>query len=379
MKTLAQLRSETLVRIGDVPQAIWTADEVDGYLQNGYQTVGDSLRTFWDIVYFENLPAGFSMNYAWERHFLSAETAPFDYGVANLNMEDERLASHDERHAVGPADHTSPFEVLEGHYDAAGCDPAMPAVGQLYDLLTQLDRLTYDRRGIDAMEARRMSKVDARYEITQGEVYGYIWQKDGVRALRKIRVPAQRSDTIVFRGDFGTLRDIADLWPLDDLTGWEDPAFDPGGFDNDGFFTLAADAALWGVPRRIPGHHPMGFQAPGIPRRFFLEGMNVRIEHFRHGAPMIEGADPCELPDLYAGYLRDYAMHKCYERRGPGQDLKLSDHFKTRWARGLARIARRVELTDTEHVMVMGGDGRPSVQRPPKPKLPWNYGSTVRW
>lgn len=378
MKTLDDLRQATMKRLGDAEGVIWTSDEVDLHIKNGYQAIGNTQSAFFDVLYAENLPAGFSMNYAWERRYLSTSPANFDFGVANFTYEEERFMSGDELHAVGPAKYTSPFELLEGHFDAAACDPAIPATAELPESLAALDRVVYDKRGIDEMEARRMSKVDARYEITAGEVYGYIWQKDGIRTLRKVRVPAQRAGVYNFRGAWGTLRDITDIWS-GAISGFNEPGFDQLGFDNIGFFTLDTDAALWGIPRRIPGHHPMGTSRFGIPRRFFQETTNVRVEHFRQGRPMNVATDVCELPDLYARYLQDYAQGKCLERPGPGQDEKLAKHFLDRWARGLARIARRVQLTDTEHVMVMGGSGQPSVMRPPRPKLPWPYGSTVRW
>lgn len=352
MTTLGQLRAQVASRLGDVEAAIWTGDEIDLHLVDGYQQIANTLGVFWDQAYLENRPAAFSVSQTWELAFLGS-AAPFTVGVANFTYEDERRLLGDERLRLGPANYTSPFEFTDGHLSDAGADTSIPATADLPKTVTALDRVTWDARGIDAMEARTLSRMDARYELTVGEVYGYIWQKDGIRTLRKVRVPGQPSDNAQIDGAWGLLRNPADLAD-DTVTG------------------------TWGVPRRIPGHHPIGPDTFGAPRRPFLDGKNVRVEHFRQGRALDSSASVCELPDRYAVYLRDYAMALCLGRRGPGQDLKLAAHFQQRWDRAIARIQRRLQVVDAERVSVIGGDGRPSVSRPPRPSLPWQYGSRVR-
>lgn len=377
---LLELRGQTQDRLGDPGQVIWTADEVDGHLVNGYQQIARHTRPFFDWAYLDNLPATFSLTQTWERRYLtaSAAAANFDAGVANYTCPDELGLLEETRLQLGPAQSTAPWEILFGHYDAVPCNPAIAALADLPPTLTELDRVTWDKRGIDAMEPRQMSKVDARYEITAGEVYGYMWELDGVFTLRKIRVPAARASTVTADGGFGTLRDPTDLVSVDNVTGWETAGFDAGGFDNEAFEVEQEDTALWGLPRRWPGHHPIGTEHQGISRHFFLEGTNVRAEIYRQGRALDSGVDECELPERYARYLRDYAMSKLLERRGPGQDLALAKHFGARWARGLDRIQRRTSSINDEHAIVMGGDGMQSLTRPPRPKLPWQYGSRVR-
>jgi hypothetical protein len=189
--------------------------------------------------------------------------------------------------------------------------------------------------------------------VTKGEVYGYTWQKDGVRTLRKVRVPSAQASTAVVTGSWGLLRRPTDL-------------------------TTDTVSGSWGVPRRVAGHHPIGTELFGVPRRAYLETLNVRVEHYRQGRALVAASDVCELPDRYAVYLRDYAQGKCLERDGPGHDAALAAHFLQRWARGLARVDRRVLGMQSETVRVLGGDGRPSVARPPRPQRPWPYGSVVR-
>jgi hypothetical protein len=353
MKTLGALRTDVLSRLGDLQETIWTADEVDFHLVGGYQEIATRFGIFFDLTYLENLPRGASYSQPWEKALLDA-FGGFDYGYANFTAEFERRMLGDERLRYGPANHTSPFEATDGLLSRAGASTDIPATADLPKTLTALARVTWDNRGIDALQARRTSHDDARYELTKGEVFGYIWQKDGIRALRKVRVPSAQTDTVTVNGSWGLLREPSDL-STDTVTG------------------------TWGIPRRIPGHHPIGTDQFGAPRRPFLDGKNVRVEHFRHGRAMDADVDVfCELPDRYAMYLRDFAQARCLARPGPGQDLVLAAHFEQRWARGLARIERRLQVVDAERTHILGGDRQTLGRRPPRPKLPWQYGSAVR-
>ena len=174
-----------------------------------------------------------------------------------------------------------------------------------------------------------------------------------MRTLRKVRVPATQASTVTVTGSWGLLRTPADL-SSDTPTG------------------------TWGICRILPAHHPIGSETWGTPRRVYLEGFNVRVEHFRQGRRLLFAQTICELPPRYARYLCDYAIAQCLSRPGPGFDAELAGHFDQRWKRGLARIARRLVLVDMEHTFVMGGEGVPRIGKPPRARLPWAYGSRVR-
>jgi hypothetical protein len=354
--TLGQLRQAVLHRLGDDQAIIWSVDEVNDYLTAAYRLLATELAIFWDQLYLENLPRGFSYTQPWEALLLDG-SKDFDFGVGNYTAAFEQTAGaslgFDPRLRYGPANYTSPFEATDGNLMRAKASTAIPATADLPKILTKLDHVSWDNRSIEALEARSYSKMDARYEITAGEVYGYTWQKDGVRTLRKVRVPAAQCDTVTVTGSWGLLRTPADL-STDAITGSR------------------------GIARIIPGHHAIGPEIFGAPRRPFLEGKNVRVEYFREGRRLDDDGDVCELPFRYALYTRDYAQAQCLSRPGPGFDKELADHFTQRWARGLARIQRRLVVVDLEHTTVMGGDGLPSVTRPPRPALPWSYGSRVR-
>lgn len=278
-------------------------------------------------------------------------------GVANYTAAWERELARDvadDRDWSGPATSTAPWEFTDGFASRALVDTSLSALYELPDTLTDLVRVTWDKRGTDALEAHPMQGVDSRYEITQGEVYGFLWEKDGLRTLRLVRVPGVAADTITVSADtYGVMRGVTDL-------------------------TADTVSGSWGGPRCIPGQHPIGGGTYGAGRRPYLDTHNVRVEHFRHGTPLDHGEAVCELPDRYAVYLVDYAAWKCLLRNGPGQDVVLAEHFHQRWIRNTARVAQRIDGVDREETIVLGGDGVALTTRPPRPKLPWAYGSVVK-
>jgi hypothetical protein len=350
MTTLGNLLDTIRRRLGD-NGAVWTNDAIIEEIQVG-QSLIDDLPIYYDWTYPENLPRGFSYTQPWERAYV-LDMGGFDYGCANFTYEEERRLLGDERDRIGPANHTSPFEATDQWLSSVGASTDISATVDLPTSVIALDRLTWDNQTIDALNGRELAAMDGRYELTRGEVYGYTWRKDGVRTLRKVRVPAAQASTVTVNGSWGDLRRPTDL-TTDTVTG------------------------TWGIARRIPGMHPMGPEAFGLPRRPYLEGKNVRVEHFRHSRDLSERNDEVELPDRYAIYLRDYAMARLLEVAGPGQDLVLSAHYQQRWDRAMARIASRLSRMDKERVTVLGGDGRGLQRRPPRPQLPWQYGSRVR-
>jgi hypothetical protein len=355
--TLGALRRDTQHRLGDDQGTIWSDAEVAGNLVDGYLQIATQHPVFWDVTYLESLPRGFSYTQPWEREFLRHSGA-FDYGVANFTAEFERPAGRSigfrERDRYGPANHTSPFEATDGFLARAGASTAMAATADLPKTLTKLDRVTWDLRVIDAVDPRTWSRLDGRYETNAGEVFAYTWQKDGVRTLRKIRVPAAQGDTVTVVGSWGLLRSY------------------------DSTVSSATPTGSWGIPRMLEGHHPIGPDLWGAPRRIYLDGKNMRVEQFRQGRVLDADEIVCELPQRYARYLVHFAMGACLSRPGPGYDEALAKFYDTLWTRGLARIERRTQLVDTERVVVMGGGGTSTTGRPPRPKLPANYGSVVR-
>lgn len=352
--SLAALRSLVMDRLQDPGNAVWQADDIDADLRTAYRNLATRFVLFWDQVYLENLPRSFSVTEDWEVAYLDA--GRFDAGVANYTASGDRDAFidefADEDLANGPANYTSPFYAIDGWLSTTRADTSIPATAELPDAVVEIERATWDSKALDALTPQRLMAGDSRYQFTKGDLYGYTWQQDGLHTLRKIRVPAGQATCVTVNGSWGIPRNVTDL-SGDTITG------------------------TWGIPRRIPGHFAMGPDTWGIPRRPYLDGLNVKVEVQRTGREMDADADECELPDRYALYLIDYAQAKAYAKKGPGQDVKLSGFFDQRWGRNVARIERRLQQVWTQRVMVLGGAvvGR---ARPPRPALPWPYGSRTR-
>lgn len=370
-ETLVAIRTATLRRLGDVLGEIWSDDEIDAAVREGYRELALAGRAFVDHTFAENLPAGFTVTAA-----VDQGEAAFAYGiVANYTLDDERRLVTPARAALGPANHTSPFEATDGWLDDCGASTAIPATVDLPAPVTEIERGTWDGRTLTALDGRQLAAMDTRYQLTRGEVYGFLWRHDGVRTLRKVRVPARAAACHTINGSVGILRDPSDL-SSDIVTGArENGAFDPLAFAANAFDD---DGILRGFPARIPGEHPIGTESFGIPRRPYRDGTNVRLEHWREGRAIDTPADVCELPARYSRYLQDYAQWRALLRPGPGQDLALAGHYQVRWARGLARVQRRQQTVERERVGVFGGTVRQTMNRPPKPQLPWQFGSRVR-
>ena len=346
---LDNLVERVLHRLGDSAQTVWTYAEIEGYLQTGTRELAAAVPVVWDRLYLENLPAGFHCTADWEE-----ELADFRYGVASYTYPEELLYIDDEEmehDEIYQANHTSPSDI---HYlEDIGASTAMRGTVELPDELVAIERATWDNRGIDATSPGRLRQADDQYQETAGEVFAYSWRHEGPRTFRKIRVPAVMADTYEVDGNWGILCDPSDIG---------DPEVE----------------GTWGLPRRIPYHYPMGdAEGWGLARRVYRDGKNVCVEHFRR--PTVTATES-EIPDRYNVYLAHYCQWKALVRNGPGQDYKLAQLYKTWWDRGLVRIRSRSQKQSRDRIGRWGGTtGTPSSSgRPPRPKLPWQYGSTVR-
>lgn len=345
---LANIVERTLHRLGDSAQKIWSYDEVENYLRHGARELVTNVRVVWDQLYMENLPAGFHCTADFEEGLTD-----FAYGVASYTFPDELDYIDDsemEHDDIQQANHTCPSEL---HYlEGIGASTAMRGIQQLPFTLVDIDRATWDNRGIDATTPRRARQDDDQYEETAGEVFQYAWRQEGPRTFRKIRVPSAMAETYVVDGAWGIMCDPTDL----------------GDPDVEG---------TWGAPRTAPGYFPMGdTEGWGLARRFYSDDNNVRVEHYRQ---LRVTPTDSELPLRYFTYLTHYCQWKCLIKHGAGQDYKLAQLYKTLWDRGQERIRSRGMMQGIEKVHRMGGSSdRSRRSGPPRPKLPWQYGSTIR-
>lgn len=407
-KTRTELLNEVLNHLGDTELAVWTAAEVISYLDEGYKRMAESTLCFWDIGYIENLPysgsytasweadykaveeydetphnynypweldycAGyvtyklFDYCYEWELAYLDTLTARGDF-TAHWEVEYATLEvkspdwvyynqfnyTHDWEinyidNGIGPANHSYPWEWQDEYVDTE----YIRAVAKLPTDFYRMDRATNDWSKIDPHMSATLEVDDRVYETQQGKVIGYLMDKDGLRTIRKYKVPNANADYYDVTGDWGILRDPSDI-TSDSVNG------------------------SWGIPRCITGEHPIGPYRWGLPRRVYQDGGNFRIEYFRRGRPVESGDDEYEMPDAYCKYLRHYAMNRALAREGAGQDLKLAAHYEERWLVGLKRMGARQITARVSRTRILGARKVVRGARPPKPVLPWEYGRVVR-
>lgn len=347
---LTNIVERVLHRLGDSAQKIWSYDEIESRILHAAREMAAEVRLVWDQAYLECLPPGMNHTGEFEVDYITDE---WDYGIGSYSLDDEAALLDElfESDEVRRANHTSPDDLF--FMEDGGASTVGEAVVELPETLTDVDRALWDGRGIPATTARRSEMTDARYELTSGEVYTYTFEKDGPNALRRIRVPASIADIYYHSGTWGIARDI------DDVT---DEGVD----------------GTWGIPRQFEGEHPIGdTEGWGLPRRFYQDGLNMRVEYFR--TPSIDtDMRGSELPNRYFLYLADFAQWHALKRNGAGQNLPLADLYRQRWERNLARIKARLERTWKQKTHVLGGHAEQRNRVMTRPRLPWQFGATVR-
>ena len=377
-RRINNLVERVLHRLGDSAQKIWTYEEIEGYVRRGAREMAATVKLVWDQTYLECLPSGFSYTSEWEQRY---GYVTFDYDVASYTSVDEASVMDSEEWLeadnVQRANHTSPSDL--DYFDDVNASTTQRGTAELPAALTDLDRVTWDARPIDAATHRRAQSHDSRYELTEGEVYAYTYQKDGPNTLRKIRIPSAVADIYTVDGSWGIVRnvdevvenvDYPDDYPLTVVLQWPEYS---------GAVYLVGIVGAWGVPRQVQGEVPLGTtQGWGIPRRFYREGMNMRAEFYR--VPHIDDdMSRSELPDRYFLYLGDFAQWRALKRNGPGQNYPLAGIYEQRWSRNLARIQNRINRKWKAKTHVLGDiASQRGKTGPPTPKLPWQYPAVSR-
>lgn len=213
-------------------------------------------------------------------------------------------------------------------------DVASQATYTLPTDLYKIERITWKKKRLIPLRASELQREDPRYETTTGDVWGYIQDGDGIGTIRKVRIPASTvsgnvSIEYLYRG---TTLANATLAPLSHE--FEGPP-----------------SASWSITTDLPRIAMVGFSLPAASTAF-------------------------ECPDRFVKYIRDYACARALERDGPGQDLKLSAFYQTRYDVGLSHVLRRRSRVQAVRTGSFGAPTKASA--PPKPRLPWQYGKVVR-
>ena len=117
----------------------------------------------------------------------------------------------------------------------------------------------------------------------------------------------------------------------------------------------------------------------GLPRRPYKDGGNVRVEFYHNPLVLSNNSDTFDIPDRYVKYGYWYALWRMFEKEGDGQDFETAEHYKKRWEMGLARMQRRKEEAEASNrTGILGGNTGFHRSRPPRPRLPWQFGRRVR-
>lgn len=326
-------------------RSIWQASEIFAYVQEGYNEIALATGCFWDTDVLPDYAFAFNYSSAFEKnYFIGGDRIS---GLAGFTSEFERDYIDN---AQGPANHNFHWE-----HNGGFVSESLPAATvELRDDLNVIERATWDTQRIEALRSRHLERDDSRYELNRGRVEAFTEDKDGLRMLRKWRVPS--APYIPYELDdeneiWGILVDITDL-------------------------TDEPESCACGDPARIMNQHPCGDQW-GIVTEVCKEPNAVRIEYQRRGREADREDKPLELPARSQIYMQHYAMARALEREGKGQDYELAAHYQSRYEAGVARMLKRQEALQYQRKYILGGS--PDITRKkPLARLPYHFGEVIR-
>ncbi len=347
--TRAELLSALQRRLADASGQLWTATELNGYIQEGYDDLTKRTGCLFDSSVLPDFAFAFSVTQEWEKAFLLSGWT--NHGPAQFTTEFERDYLDNSK---GPANHTQPWEFNSGFVDIT----EVAALADLPDALQEIERATWETRRVAAMRSRDVEEWDSRYELNKGQVEGYLQDKDGVGILRKYRIPSTAYAPYAFDSasddGFGIIRDL------------------------DGISTASVDQADTGGCGDLVQVDGLNiFEDFGILGPIYSETSVLRLEYHRRGATLSD-TEPFEIADRYTIYVRHYAQAKALTREGSGQELKLAKHFMDRYEAGIARMLRRKQAMAFQKKSIMGGGESIRKTRLPLARLPYQFGVPSR-
>jgi len=334
--------NDVLSRLDDYPsiggESLWTRAEVEQYITDGFNAFTRMTKCIFDMAYPENLPPSGNYIADWELgYFESGMVRHSLLGYSGGYWEKDYALPG----ALGPMNHTQPWE-------ATYLDTTFAvSVRDLPEDVVAVDRVTQNWHTMGPEFSRWFEKNDRSFQTVSGDPWRYSLDRDGIGRMRTVAAGDGQAETVTAVGTFGLLR-----------------------YADDDEFGTWSPSGIWGCLREVPEHFPMNTPY-GIPRRLFLETANTRVEFYRLGREIEE------MPERWVKYVEFYAQAKCLERDGPGQDLKLSQHFMGRFNEGVDRMMKRL----TEHRRAVSGKIGSAGRMPTQPalaRLPWQYGRQIR-
>jgi hypothetical protein len=406
--TLAATRTALQRRLGDASGNIWSGEELDEYIQEGYDDLTRRTGCLFDTAMLPDFAFAFTFTSEFEEDY--ASSGMLVNGPAQFTCEFERDYVHNAR---GPANHNYHWEYNSGYVSITEID----ALADLPEALQEVERATWNTQRLQALRSSDLEFKDSRYELNKGEVQGFLQDKDGLGVLRKWRVPS--APYVPYTFDDGT-----DIYAFSSTQSWESDYF-PTTFEDNGplQFTAGSDQPfasstdlgegthnyLWeylqgysrdslpedgfGILRHMDGILDLDVSSEGFGDLVQVDTVNVfedygilgpvykdtgavRLEYRRRGREL-SAEQGFEIPDRYTVYVRHYAQARALEREGDGQDIPLSQHFQARYEAGVQRMLRRKKAMNFQKTTVMGGQSSRR-SAPPLARLPWNFGQRVR-
>jgi len=381
MYTFYDATNDTLDRLSDLENVIWSRAEIQLYLKDGYDNFVRQTNPFFDCYMVENLPPAGNWQTDLEKYF--AQQRP------GWGLTDERLmyTQNEQTTAAGSVSQER-FHGTEGKYggsygpmatgmtspgdrayvtgsdgllaNAVDAVPVKVPGGTLPDRVTDLLRVTFNQRTLVGISSMQAKYLDPAYEVRgTGYPQFFTWDKDGLMFLRVIPAMAGVAVYDTVDGSWGTM-------------------------------TYTTDTAVTVVTTEVTGHNTGGYgmlvhrtdmfptEGPyGTPTRVHPTDLNCRVEVFRLGHSLDDGI--FELPDNYLKYVIFWAMYKAMLRDGPGQDLELAEHYKQRFEMGIEFLTQRRARMNPERFSHFRGMGQFPVGPMPfgmgDPQPPYPFGT----
>lgn len=340
--------SSVLSRLDDEDATVWSYDEILLYIEDGYNRLCRQTKCLFDIHVIENVPPTGNWSSDLER-YLAEHTQGMGLTDDPLHFtaehERDTLIGGSRGSTEGPAPGTSPADSY-----ADFNVPVKVSSGRLPDETVEVIRTTWDQLELFPEDSGMMRRRDVRYEIREGgDPQNFTMDKDGLLTIR-ITPPARGDaeyDTV--DGSWGTMTEE---------TGADDTATVVG---------------TWGILREVEGAFPAG-GPHGTPTRMHPHAKNIFVEILRMGRPLKSFS--FEIPRSFVKFVIFWALYRALKRTGPGQDIKLAQHYSDRFDMGVSRLQHRLKRILKEQVLRMGAGTE--LQEPfglGDPKLPYPYGS----
>lgn len=405
--TLFDILTRILRRLGQGGNAepIWEISELLAYHDEGTQELTRLTNILWDRDALDDLPPAANHSFHFEPDFIrSRYPVPFT-NISNLDIEIHTIGARAEydfpweyeyaNSTAGPGEIDFPWERLYAPATSLHCASVVP----LPDDTIAVERVTWDDRRIDPLHSSELEKIDRVYEKPiYGDVIAYTQDKDGFDNLRKWHIPIvsaiphvigirgiprgvvntdDPSEQLMHIDEWGiVISGVLDTAPMglslfwdanpsiqeEVGNSWDDPIL--------GFGSLTVEGDV-GALRQFPDYHPAR-SVFGLARRISPSARNTMVEHRRTAIPASDLSDRPELAPYLLLYVRSYVMWRALKRRGPGQNLKLSEHYRQRWEAGKARIARRMERAHMRRDIVLGGGSDTATSQPALARPPWD-------